>query len=228
MLVKKNPSVDIDRFRFVFLLLGLILSLLFVISLMKFRMPVDRSVNLVLDARLDNAEDMQQVNTVQPPPPPPKKRAVNVTIVEVPDEELIEMQEEISLDMDVNEETEIEEYTVPEEEEEEKEDVIFMIVEDEPTFKGGIKAFYKYVSKEIRYPSKARREHVTGRVILKFVVEPDGKTSNVEVLKGIGFGCDEEAVRVLKESPVWNPGKQRGRPVRVRMILPVFFKLRTG
>jgi len=66
---------------------------------------------------------------------------------------------------------------------------------------------------------------IEGRVFVQFVVDKDGSITNVEVLKGIGGGCDEEAVRVVKNAPKWNPGKQRGRPVRVKMVLPITFKL---
>jgi protein TonB len=85
--------------------------------------------------------------------------------------------------------------------------------------------FYKYVSKNIEYPKQARRMGIEGKVFVQFVVDKDGSLSDVKVIKGIGAGCDEEAIRVLKESPKWTPGKQRGRPVRVRMSLPIFFKI---
>jgi len=86
-------------------------------------------------------------------------------------------------------------------------------------------AFYEYVSKNLKYPSQARRMGVEGKVFVQFVVDKDGSISQVQSIKGIGAGCDEEAVRVLQNAPKWKPGKQRGRPVRVRMVLPITFKL---
>ena len=102
---------------------------------------------------------------------------------------------------------------------------IFTVVEDQPQFEGGMPAFSQYVASKLRYPAQARQQGIEGKVFVQFVVEKDGSLSNVTSVKGIGGGCDEEAVRVLKESPKWKPGKQRGKPVKVRMILPITFNL---
>ena len=91
---------------------------------------------------------------------------------------------------------------------------------------GGLSAFYEFIGKNLKYPRLARQLDIEGKVTLTFIIERDGSLSDIEVIKGIGGGCDEEAVRVLAMSPKWNPGKQRGVPVRVRMTLPVVFKLR--
>jgi protein TonB len=82
-----------------------------------------------------------------------------------------------------------------------------------------------YLSKNLKYPTQARRMGIEGTVIVVFVVNTDGSIQNVEVLRGIGGGCDEEAVKVVSDAPKWEPGKQRGRPVRTRMRLPIRFKL---
>ncbi len=89
----------------------------------------------------------------------------------------------------------------------------------------GQEAFYKYISKNLKYPNAAVREQVEGRVYVQFIINTDGSLTDIEVTKGIGFGCDEEAVRIIKNAPKWTPGKQRGKPVRVRMSLPIVFKL---
>jgi protein TonB len=98
-------------------------------------------------------------------------------------------------------------------------------VENQPAPVGGYEAFYKYIGKNIKYPDQARRMGVEGKVFVQFVVDKDGSITDVQVLKGIGSGCDEEAIRVVKSAPKWTPGKQRGRPVRVRMSVPIAFKL---
>lgn len=77
----------------------------------------------------------------------------------------------------------------------------------------------------MKYQNQARRMGIEGRVFVQFVVDKDGQLTEIKAVKGIGAGCDEEAVRVLKSAPKWKPGKQRGRPVKVRMILPITFKL---
>ncbi|MDE7357323.1 MAG: energy transducer TonB, partial [Bacteroidales bacterium] len=90
---------------------------------------------------------------------------------------------------------------------------------------GGDEAFYQYIAANIRYPVVAMESGISGRVYVTFVVEKDGSITDVKVLRGIGGGCDEEAVRVVKAMPKWKPGKQRGRPVRVLYRVPINFTL---
>ncbi len=102
---------------------------------------------------------------------------------------------------------------------------IFTVVEQQPEFPGGTSEMYKYLGKNIKYPSAASRANVSGRVFMSFVVNVDGSIQDVTVLKGLGFGCDEEATRVVKAMPKWKPGKQSGRAVRVKYNLPINFQL---
>jgi len=102
---------------------------------------------------------------------------------------------------------------------------IFTIVEDQPEPIGGMGAFYEYVHKSLKYPSKAKGLGLESKVYVQFVIAPNGKLTDVKVVKGIGGGCDKEAERVVKGSSAWNPGTQRGENVNVRMILPITFKL---
>jgi protein TonB len=102
---------------------------------------------------------------------------------------------------------------------------IFLVVEQPPEPAGGMQALYAFINKNIRYPAQARRMTIEGSVYVSFVVDADGKITDIQVIKGIGAGCDEEAKRVVGLLPPWKPGKQRGRPVRVRFTLPLKFKL---
>jgi periplasmic protein TonB len=102
---------------------------------------------------------------------------------------------------------------------------VFVAVEQQPQFPDGDKALYRFLSENIHYPQAAARVNVSGKVYVKFVVEKDGSIGNVEVTKGIGFGCDEEAVRVIKLMPKWTPGKQNGKAVRVYYNMPVVYRL---
>ncbi len=104
---------------------------------------------------------------------------------------------------------------------------IFTAVEKNPEFPGGLAAFGNYLKNNIRYPALARENNVQGRVFLQFVVERDGSLTDIRVLRGIGSGCDEEAIRVLKKSPKWTPGIQNGSPVRVQYTVPIAFNLAT-
>jgi len=108
---------------------------------------------------------------------------------------------------------------------ERKTDEVFTFVEQQPQFPGGTKAFAEFMQKNLRYPAEASRANVSGKVFVSFIVDADGSITNIEVLKGIGFGCDEEAVRVMNKMPRWQPGKQSGRPVKVKFNLPVTFSL---
>jgi len=105
------------------------------------------------------------------------------------------------------------------------EHIIFDVVEDQPEFPGGDEARMKFLRDNIRYPTIARETGIQGTVFITFVVERDGSITDVRVLRGIGGGCDEEAIRVVRMMPKWNPGKQRGRAVRVQFSMPIRFIL---
>lgn len=105
---------------------------------------------------------------------------------------------------------------------------IFMVVEEEPEYPEGKQAFYNHVMKRIKYPLEARSNGIEGTVDVQFVIERDGTITEVKAINGIGYGCDEEAVRVVQNVGAFNPGKQRGRTVRVRMVMPIQFKLQSN
>lgn len=102
---------------------------------------------------------------------------------------------------------------------------VFTVVEQMPVFNKNWKSIYDYIAYIIQYPSEAREKHIEGKVYVNYIVLADGRVANVWVMKGIGFGCDEEAVRIVQAMPLWTPGKQRGKNVPVRMNLIVTFKL---
>ncbi len=169
-------------------------------------------------------EDILDIpQTQQPPPPPPAVQ--QPVIIEVPNEEEIEEEINIDLDIEMTEDQIIEDIIALDEPEEEEAETIFQIVEETPSPQGGLQAFYQYLGKNLKYPSQARRMGIEGRVFLSFVVEKDGSLTDIKVMKGIGAGCDEESIRVMANAPKWNPGKQRGEPVRVRYSFPIVFKL---
>ena len=106
-----------------------------------------------------------------------------------------------------------------------KNDSIYQIVDQMPEFPGGTEALLKFVANNVKYPEKAKDEEISGRVFISFVIEKDGSVSNVELKRGIGGGCDDEAVRVVKAMPKWKPGIKDGKPVRVSYMMPINFKL---
>ena len=106
------------------------------------------------------------------------------------------------------------------------EGMIFTVVEEEPaSFPGGEDEMYKFIAKNLQYPEEAKKKGIEGKVHVSFFVEVDGSITNVKVLRDIGGGCGEAAVRVVKSMPKWNPAKQRGEYVRMLMILPFSFML---
>lgn len=220
---KKTPKADLNRKTGLHLSIGLVISLAVVTLAFEWK-SYDNSGLVDLGNVESDFEDVMEIPpTEQPPPPPPKIQQPE--IIEVPDEEEIEEDIEIDLDVEITEDTQIEEMVFEEAPEEEATDEIFMVVEDQPEPQGGMQAFYTYVGKNLQYPAQARRMGIEGKVFVQFVVNTDGTLTNVQAIKGIGGGCDEEAVRVIKNAPKWKPGKQRGRAVRVRMVLPITFKL---
>ena len=108
---------------------------------------------------------------------------------------------------------------------EEDENKIFTVVEQQPEFQGGYEAMMNFIQKNMRYPASARRMGVDGTVYVSFVVSKDGSISEVKTIRGISADCDKEAMRVVSMMPPWRPGKQNGKPVFVRFVLPIKFKL---
>ncbi|HBG70155.1 MAG TPA: hypothetical protein DDX57_05145 [Bacteroidales bacterium] len=102
---------------------------------------------------------------------------------------------------------------------------IYTITETQPEFPGGVDALMTFLKNNIKYPLAARNNEIQGTVYITYIIEPDGELSNIKVLKGIGGGCDEEAIRVISLMPAWKPGTQRGKPVRAYFNLPIQFIL---
>jgi TonB family protein len=100
---------------------------------------------------------------------------------------------------------------------------VFTVIEEQPQYPGGELALEQFLKENLRYPEEAANLGIRGKVYVTFVVETDGTASDARVLRGIGGGCDEEALRVVTMMPRWNPGKMRGKPVRVQFNLPVHF-----
>lgn len=118
-------------------------------------------------------------------------------------------------------------YNVKPKDEENIDDEIILIsvLEELPSFTGGDNAYFQFLSENIKYPKLAKESNISGTVYVSFVVEKNGSISNVKLVKGIGGGCDEVAIETIKKMPNWNPGKQRLRPVRVELVMPVKFSL---
>jgi periplasmic protein TonB len=167
-----------------------------------------------------------------PPPPPPdvvqQQRFVAPVVTTDSVETTMATQDDLSNKPNLEVPTE-EEIKVEDTKEKVIEQVeaapVFTIVEEMPAFNGGEAELYKYLHDNTKYPEEAKELGIQGRVFVTFVVETDGTITDIKVVRGIGGGCDEEAVRVVKSMPKWTPGKQRGVPVRVQFNLPIKFTL---
>ena len=225
---KKNQKANLDRFRGMFFNIGLVVSVGLILLLFEARFA-ERSHELTLNSGRNDYEELMDVPlSEQPPPPPPAANVRSINIISVPDFEEIEEEIEIQLDIDITEESRSEEMEYSEEiefepEPEEEAEEIFTLVEEQPTPVGGYEQFYKYVSENLEYPARALRQGIEGKVFVQFVVDRNGRISDLRVIKGINEECNKEAIRVVSNAPNWNPGKQRGRPVKVRMVIPISY-----
>lgn len=100
---------------------------------------------------------------------------------------------------------------------------VYTVVERQPEFPGGMDSLRSFIRMNLHYPAEAQKAGIKGRVFVSFIVETDGSRTAITMLKGLGYGCDEEAMRVIRSMPKWEPGGQSGRPLRVKYNLPVLF-----
>ncbi len=170
-------------------------------------------------------EDPSIVSFVKPPPPPPPPPVVNLSFLidENPDEDPIEF-----ASIDIDEDTKIKPIVVPKLVEEViiEDNIPVLIAEKMPEFPGGLKSLFSYLGNNINYPIIAKDTGIEGIVFVSFVIAKDGSITTVKVLRGIGGGCDEEAMRVVNAMPKWKPGKQGGRKVAVQYNIPINFVLK--
>lgn len=219
---KKNPEVDLEKRKSSFMWMGMVFALALVLVAFEWKI-FDKTQTVSTDLQLDLIEEEIIPQSIQKPPPPPPPPAPTTVIEIVDDEKEIEEELEIE-DLEVDQDTEIE--IIEDVYEEVVEEEIFTIVEEMPSFPGGEAKLFEYLGKNIRYPQIAREAGISGVVYVNFVVGPEGNISDVKVLRGIGGGADEEAIRVVKNMPKWSPGKQRGKPVKVSYNLPIRFSLK--
>lgn len=172
------------------------------------------------------AEEEIDITRQEETPPPPVEQVAEVLNV-VEDDVEVENTDLLSSE-DNQAEAQTQTYVPPVvkvEEEEESSQQIFMVVEEMPEFPGGQAALMSFIAKSIKYPVVAQENGIQGRVTCSFVVNKDGSIVDAEVIRGIDPSLDKEALRVINTMPKWKPGKQRGKPVRVKFTVPINFRL---
>ena len=229
MELKKNPKADLEKRRGLYLEIGLVVIMAIALVAFEWKNYDQEQIEVVQRTAADEVEDVviQTQQEELPPPPPPEAPDVTTEVNIIEDDAESDNEIDMSSFQRQEEATNIEITPVTiEDDEEEEEQTIFQVVENDPEFPGGVEAMYKFLAQNIKYPQLARENNITGRVYVTFVVEKDGSVSNCKVLRDIGGGCGQEAIRVVKSMPKWTPGKQRGKAVRVQYNLPVNFSLR--
>lgn len=214
MLERKKPQADLRSYYTVLLELGLLLALVIFIVAVRVEIRSEAPEEIQLsEQEIVEMEEIVQTRQMETPPPPPRPPVP----VEVPNDEIIEdidinIDADLALDGPLN-------LPPPPPPADEEED-FFTVVENMPELIGGLAG----LQRNITYPEMARKAGIEGRVFLQFIVNERGEVENPRVIRGIGGGCDEEALKAIKKAK-FTPGLQRGRPVRVQYNLPVVFKL---
>ena len=228
MEVKKSPKADLEKGKTLAVLMGMIVGL--AVLFVGFEWS-DREVTIVqsggvADIIAEEEVEITRPEDTPPPPPPPPAPAIAEELNVVEDDVKLDDVDIISSEDDASS-AQVEAYTPPAvvEEEEESSQQIFTVVETMPEFPGGQMALLQYLSKSIKYPVIAQENGIQGRVSCSFVVNKDGSIVDAEVIRGVDPSLDKEALRVINSMPKWSPGKQRGKPVRVKYTVPVTFRL---
>lgn len=221
METKKNPSADLRPKRGYFLNIGLCISIS--IALLAFEWKTAQINNIIIDGQdiIFGEEDIPEIPQILQPPPPPKIK--NPVIEIVPND--IEIKDLPDFQIEVDPADKNPEVTIEIEPEKEIADETVDFSEVMPQPVGGMEAWNSFLSKNLKYPTQARRMGVEGTVYVSFVVNKLGQIEDVELVRGIGAGCDEEALRVILAAEDWLPGRNRGIPVKVKMRVPIRFRL---
>ena len=224
---KKSEKANLENKKSMFIQVGLIVALLVCLGAMEW--TSGQKKDSAFAGMTEEAIEEEQIPVTEETPPeemPPP--GVTVTdLFEIVEDDVV-IDNEVKFEDDETSEDKVVEIYAPvlQAEEEEVEEEIFVIVEDMPKFKGGdINKFREWVQKRVRYPELAAENGIQGRVFITFVVETNGNVSNVTISRSVDQLLDEAAKEAVMASPKWEPGMQRGRPVRVRYSIPIIFQL---
>ena len=225
MEIKKNPKVDVQNKRVLLLEIGLALALLAVIGAVLYTPREYKIEQVEMVAAVVEEEITEITRQDQKPPEPPKRTEITVItdiLNIVTNDEKIETSvdfAEFAEDVEIIQQVAVEEETI-------EDDQPFVKVEQMPSFMGGdLMTFRNWVMSKVRFPQIALENQISGQVLLSFVVERDGSLTNIQVLRTPDSSLSDEAIRVLKSSPKWTPGKQRNQSVRVKYTLPIDFRI---
>ena len=211
--MRKKREADLRLKYNIHLQIGFIISITLFITIFNVRIPTKAPATIIIEEQEEIfIEEVIQTKQIETPPPPPRPPVP----VEVPNDEIIE-DEIIDLDTELDLDGPLD--LPPPPKSEETQDDFFVVVEQMPQLIGGLAS----LQEKVKYPEMARRAAIEGRVTIQFIVNEQGEVENPRVIRGIGGGCDEEALKAVMTAR-FKPGMQRGRPVRVQYSLPIVFR----
>lgn len=225
METKKTDKADLENKKSIFIEIGFIVALGIVLLAFEWTTKPEKVEGFEKETNTEIEQESvpvtRQKQEKEPPPPPKTTEVINI----VDDE--VKIDDQLSLETtEADQDTEVSIDAFAEQEEEEEEEEIFVKVENMPEFRGGgLNSFRKWVQENLDYPTVASENNIEGTVYVQFVVNKDGSITNIQVIRGVDPALNKEAVRTIKSAPKWEPGRQRGKPVRVRFSLPIVFEL---
>ncbi len=227
---KKDLKVNLELRKTTLVLVGLVAALAVLFITLEWSDSQTRKSNVMVRVANDEPEEVMIVtmqNLQTPPPPPPPAPDVIEQLEVVDDNVIIDEVDMLSMEDDDDVEVKIVNLDAAPSEGEEEADLnqTFVLVEEQPEFPGGESALMQYLRDHLRYPAFAQENGIQGRVVLSFIVERDGSIANIEAMRSPAEELTKESIRVVQSMPKWKPGKQRGKAVRVKYVLPVVFHL---
>lgn len=231
MEVKKSPKAELEGSKGLGILMGIVVALavLFVGFEWGTQEKVIQKNEGIADILAEEEIDITRQEETPPPPPPPPPVQQVAEVLNVVEDNVEVANNDLLSSEDNQAEAQTQTYVPPAvkvEEEEESSQQIFVVVEEMPEFPGGQAELMSFIAKSIKYPVIAQENGIQGRVVCSFVVNKDGSIVDAQVVRGIDSSLDKEALRVINTMPKWKPGKQRGKPVRVKFTVPINFRLR--
>ena len=226
MEIKKSQKADLERNRGLFLQIGLVVGLALMLLAFEWSsQPKKDDLNKLSSETTYEVEEMQLTRREEPKPEPIQQQKIAEILNIVEDN--VDIEDKFDFDVEANENTEFKFTGFADEKEEFEAEQVFTIVEDMPLFNGGDPQveFRKYIQENMKYPTIASENGISGRVMIQFVVNAQGKVVDPVIAISVDPSLDKEAIRVILSSPPWTPGKQRGKPVKLFYTFPIFFVL---
>lgn len=222
---KKAARVNLEKNRVTYFLMGLTVALGFIFIAFELSNSEVNVAEVEDSQAVVEEEVMVEITRQYIPPPPPPPQTVQSDLIQIVEDNTLEEDVEFESMEDDPEEAIIQNYDGEFSEDYDPEGEVFVVVEEMPSFPGGESAMQAFIRKNLKFPQIALENGISGRVICTFVIDGKGKITGAEVIRSVDPNLDREALRVINMMPDWKPGKQQGKPVRVRYTLPVVFRL---